>query len=299
MNPATSQKTRYLCGILGYPLGHSLSPMLHGWGFAQTGHCGAYFAWQKTAEQLPEAIRAIRCLSVTGVSVTLPHKEAVIAHLDGLTPRAQSVGAVNTLFLKDNLLLGDNTDMLGFLAPLADRTIPAALVLGAGGVARAVLAGLALAKVKNITLAARDIHRAASLAGDIPCRIIPWEERVAALHSMQEGLIVNTTPLGMQGEQEKESPIPGKAWMRCMQPSALTAYDLVYTPLTTVFLQDAAKAGVAVQNGLDCFIGQGLEQFRIWTGISLPATEARIFLMNKTSKQASVVLREIDGVQSE
>lgn len=266
-----------LYGILGLPLGHSLSPALHNWGFARTGFPGAYFSWEKRSDQLPDFFQSVRSLPVEGLSITIPHKQSVIPFLDELTPRAQAVGAVNTMFRRNNKLVGDNTDVAGFLAPL--RALPRfsrAVVLGAGGACRAVLAGLAELGVNDIHVAARTPDKAAPLVQDFACRLVPWEERRNVLPHTAPILLINTTPLGMQGRYEDESPLSEDAF--ALPPKGSAVYDLVYSPQNTLFLQHAAAHGLTVLDGLGFFLAQGIEQFRLWTGLALPDDPVRELL---------------------
>lgn len=258
-----------LYGIVGHPLGHSLSPALHTWNFHRLGLPAVYLRWDIPPQGLEHFVTAVRTLPIAGASVTIPHKEAVIPLLDGLTPAAGRMGAVNTLFWQEGRLLGDNTDARGFMAPLLGRRFQSALVLGAGGAARAVLAGLQDLEVAEIHLANRSQARAALLAADFGCKVLPWEERTKT----QCDIVINTTPLGMQGRDLSESPWPDEEF----RPGQL-AYDLVYNPLRTRFLTAAAAAGCEVVDGLAMFLGQAAEQCRIWTNKELPSLQAREFL---------------------
>jgi shikimate dehydrogenase len=258
--------TPQIFGIIGYPLGHSLSPTLHNWGFARTSFPGTYCRWPVTAEQLPAFMLAVRTLNIRGVSVTIPHKESVIPHLNGLTPRALAVGAVNTLYWEGDLLMGDNTDVAGFLAPLQLRhaSITSALVLGAGGAARAVLAGLREVGCQKIVLANRSPEAARKMAAEFGATPCPWEER----KEVRAELLVNTTPLGMLGDFVDQTP-----WEGSMGRFTLV-YDLIYNPLQTRLLGEAEDAGCTTLSGLDMFIHQGLAQFQRWTGLEFPLAEA-------------------------
>ena len=266
---------QFLYGILGTPLGHSLSPRLHNRAFRLLHHAGAYFAWEKTASELEAFFRAVRSLPISGLSVTLPHKEAVIPFLDGLCPRAERAGAVNTVFWREGRLLGDNTDVGGFLAPLKKRpNLPqAALILGAGGVCRAALAGLRELDIPRIIVAARDPSKARQLAQDFHCSVIPWEERETSALAMRPLLIINATPLGMSGAGQERSPVPENLWATLAaggKGGDSLAYDLVYSPPRTLFLSQAEARGIPVLNGLDFFVSQAAEQLRLWTGRALP-----------------------------
>lgn len=275
----------HLFGILGKPLAQSLSPALHTWAFARTGFAGAYCAWEKGAEELPEFFRAVRCLPIAGLSVTIPHKQAVLPFLDGLTPRAGALGAVNTIFWRENRLMGENTDADGFLAALSRHKgalPPSALVLGAGGACRAALAGLRELGFARVYVAARKLNKAALLAHDFGCLAVPWEERERVLSSLDSCLIVNATPLGMRGADVGASPLSEDALAALARragkgnaPSLV--YDLVYSPRQTRLLRMAEEQGLGTVDGLAFFVAQGLMQFRIWTGLS-PSFEAAFAL---------------------
>ena len=273
-----------LYGVVGHPVAQSLSPVLHNWGFSHLGIPGVYMAWDKSALELPAFVEAVRSLPIHGASVTIPGKEAVLALADKLTPAARKIGAANTLYWEGRELVGTNTDMDGFLYPLDGKRPPAALVLGAGGAARAVLAGLMELGVEKIYLAARSTARIAQLQADFPCTPVPWEERAEALQGMGPGLVVNVTPLGMYGETRGESAMPENAWpdiRNCGKEGGPeegsfghVAYDVVYNPRETVFLQQARSRGWETIDGLKFFVAQGVSQFRLWTGQGLPFAQA-------------------------
>ena len=260
-----------LFGIVGFPLGHSLSPLLFNNVFPSIDIPAVYMRWEIPPNRLEDMIGAVRTLPVSGMSVTIPHKENIIHYLDGVTPTAGRIGAVNTLFWKDGKLLGENTDVIGFIDPLEGAFIPSALVLGAGGAARGVLAGLRDLGVKSIAIANRSESRARILARDFGVDVLPWEERT----NSQARLLVNCTPLGMKGDMEELSPWPADSFGKeCI------AYDLVYNPIRTRFLREAEKAGCQIIDGLEMFIAQAAAQCRIWTQKELPADESRELLVN-------------------
>jgi len=269
MNPP--RIPRKIFGIIGHPLSQTMSPLLHNWGYERLGVPAAFMAFPTPPERLEDFIKAVRTLPVSGLSVTIPHKEGVVPLLDGLSPLAERAGAVNTLVWEDGRLIGHNTDVLGFLAPLKDlaRVPDSALLLGAGGAARAVLAGLAELGVKEVTVCNRDLERARRLSGEFGVNAVAWERR----DTVDAGLVVNSTPIGMKDKAEGESPIAATYWN-----AEHIAYDLVYNPLETAFLKDARAAGARTIDGLQMFAGQGEAQFRLWTGLDLPMDEARAVL---------------------
>lgn len=258
-------------GIIGHPLGHTLSPLVHNWGFARFGIDARYEAWPTPPEALAAFMARVREMPVAGLSVTIPHKTAVMEFVDVVTDLGQAVGAVNTLFWRGGGLVADNTDVEGFCRPLVERRIApvTALVLGCGGAARAVVAGLARLGLARIGVTGRAFGKAAALARDFGLEPVAWEDRAA----FPARLVVNATPMGMSGRFEGDSPYPAAAW----RPGQ-TAYDLVYNPLETRFLRDAATAGASTVPGLEMFLYQAVEQFRLWTGRILPDTELRPLL---------------------
>ncbi len=258
-------------GIIGHPLGHTLSPLLHNWGFARMGVAAAYCAFPTPPERLAAVIQAVRALPLAGLSVTIPHKEAVFPLLDDVSALARATGAVNTLVWEDGRLTGHNTDVIGFLSPLLARQTPvrSALLLGAGGAAKAVLAGLKEMGVADVLVANRDMARAEALAAQFHADVLAWERR----HESDAQLVVNSTPLGMAGKAQDLSPLPPECW----HPGRI-AYDLVYNPRRTLFLQQAAQAGAQTIDGLAMFAGQGAAQFKHWTGLDLPMDEVEALL---------------------
>ncbi len=262
-----------LFGIIGYPLGHSLSPLIHNWGFERFGLPYVYEAWPTPPEELAAFAGSIRERGVRGVSVTLPHKTEIIQYLDGISGLGEAVGAVNTLYWKDGRLLGENTDALGVARSLEalGRTFEDALVLGGGGAARAAVVALKELGVKDIAVANRTAEKAAALAAEFKIGRIPWEKR----GDRSWGLLVNATPLGMSGRLQDLSPMEKDA----LAPDTVV-FDLVYNPCETNLLRSAKAAGCAVVPGLEMFLHQAVEQFRLWTGKELPDEQARALLMD-------------------
>ncbi len=279
----------YLYGIIGHPLGHSLSPLLHNWMLARAGHPGVFEAWPTPPEDLVKFVKRVRALPVHGLAVTIPHKTAVLPLLDGLTDEARAVGAVNTLFWREGALWGHNTDVTGFLAPLRDfcaknGTPRSALVLGAGGAANAVLYGLQSLGIKDIRFAARNERSGLDLAARFGAVFTLWEERAAN----PAQIVVNATPLGMAGGAgEGESPLSVAEFSALNEgfaPDDCLAYDLVYNPLQTPFLLAAEAAGRAAQEGLTMLAAQGLAQFELWTGLNAPPLGDAVELLKSALK---------------
>jgi shikimate dehydrogenase len=245
-------------GIIGWPLGHTMSPTLHNFLFERHGLDAKYEVWPTQPEELEAFVSRVREEKIQGVSVTIPHKQAVMKHLDGMSFRAKSVGAVNTLFWEDGQLFGENTDVTGLIAPLRalQKQPETALVLGAGGAARAAVAGLNELEIESVFIANRTRSKAETIAHDLAARVVDWEKR----QTTTPDLIINTTPLGMAGDMQDMTPWPGEF------PSGCVVYDIVYNPLRTRLLREAEQSGCLIIEGLEMFLQQGLAQFRLWTG---------------------------------
>nr|WP_321259252.1 shikimate dehydrogenase [uncultured Pseudodesulfovibrio sp.] len=260
-------------GIIGWPLGHTMSPTLHNWGFGELDVEASYAAWPVSPDDLSSFMGQIRTRPISGLSVTIPHKQTVMDHLDAISDRAAQVGAVNTLYWNDATLCGENTDVIGFIAPLRSlkQHPDSALVLGAGGAARAAIVGLKELGVQHIGVTNRTYDKTKKLAEEFKIKCIEWDTRTTTAWE----LVCNTTPLGMSGDLERLSPWPVDAFTPNM-----VAYDIVYNPLETRFLREANIAGCNTISGLEMFLHQGLAQFRLWTGLDMDETGARALLLN-------------------
>lgn len=260
-----------LFGIIGYPLGHSLSPRIHNWGFERFGLPYAYMAWPTLPEDLERMAGAVRVMGIAGLSVTIPHKTSIMDYLDGVSELGRAVGAVNTLYWRDGKLLGENTDVAGIMRPLRERGISPglALVLGCGGAARAAVAALREMGVPRIVVSNRTDARAQALCREFGMEFAPWGERGA----VRADLVINSTPMGMSGRLEGVSPLePGD-----LRPG-MAVFDLVYNPYETRLLLDARATGCLTVTGMEMFFHQAVEQFRLWTGEELPGEETRALL---------------------
>ena len=260
----------YHLGLLGFPLEHSRSPELHHGFLRACGLKGEYRLYEIPPEQ-PERLRALlhdlRRGRLHGLNVTIPHKQRVLPWLDRLTPAAKAIGAANTLWAEDGLLWGDNTDAPGFLADLQAQfgaaLVPGrALVLGAGGAARAVVYALRHAGWQ-VAVSARRFDQAQTLcaAPENACRPVPWEARGHT--TPLPDLLVNATPLGMT-PHEDASPWPPDA------PLPPWVYDLVYNPPATRLIRQARAAGARAANGWGMLVAQAALAFARWTGCRPP-----------------------------
>lgn len=262
-----------LIGLIGHPVGHSFSPAMHNAAAAALGLNVAYVPLPVLPEHLPDSLRGLIALGFRGVNVTVPHKEAALAHLDAIFPAAQAIGAVNTIVVGDSRLTGFNTDWSGFLADLESYHLALygrdCLVLGAGGSARAVVYAL-LRRGARVTVLARRPEQAQRLAAELGPALsgaaavavgaLDDAARVAA--HMDEPILINTTPLGMMGDWVALSPWPDGAPF----PPGAFVYDLVYNPRQTRFMAQAHAAGRRAANGLGMLVGQAVEAFEVLTG---------------------------------
>jgi shikimate dehydrogenase len=260
----------YMLGVIGDPVAHSLSPALHQPALDELGIPARYERWHTSAEAIPERIESLRDLRVLGASVTVPHKIAVIPLLDDVSPTARRAGAVNTIVNFEGQLVGDNTDIHGFGVTVAEAlagTRPTvALVLGAGGAARAVVLALVAAGIEEIVVANRDVERAAKLASDLapaPVRAAALDEQLMAEELPRCGLLVNATSLGWRAG---ETPIDASR-LGSLPADAVVA-DLTYRD--TDLLLAASQRGLRTADGLPMLVHQGARAFTLWTGHPAP-----------------------------
>jgi shikimate dehydrogenase len=268
-----------LVGVLGDPVRHSLSPAMHNAALAALGLDWVYLALPAPARELASVVRGLAAMDCRGLNVTLPHKQAVAALCRELTPLAERLGAVNTLVPRgDGSWLGTNTDVEGFLAPLRQGGPAAwagarALVLGCGGSARAVVAGLVELGVGRIDVAARRPEALESFcrscAGWAPqLQPLAWSD--LDIHLGQLDLLVNTTPLGMASSTDPDAArrCPLQTGQLERLSASCMVYDLIYTPRPTALLQVAAERGCQAVDGLEMLVQQGAAALRLWTGQS-------------------------------
>lgn len=253
-----------LYGVFGNPVSHSLSPVMHNTAFSVTKHNGIYLAFQ--VPDIGRAVSGMRALGMKGASVTLPHKIDVMKYLDHIDPMAENIGAVNTIVNRDGQLYGYNTDGLGAVKALEDKTDfqgKNAVIIGAGGAARAL--GFELtARGARVVITNRTIAKGEKLAEDMGAGFTP----LADLHKLWKPgkpgkmgieILINTTPLGM---------IPEVTLMpveESLLDKSMVVMDVVYNPLTTRLLETAEKMGCTTVNGVEMFVRQGLHQFKLWT----------------------------------
>jgi shikimate dehydrogenase len=262
----------YRLALIGHPVEQSISPVLHNTALNELGLPGLYEAVDVEPASLPDWIGAMTLAGYHGVNVTLPHKQAVMPLMTEVSASAAAIGAVNTVIVTENGLRGENTDHIGFLAPLRtlllQRPVRSALVLGAGGAARSVVYALSgIAEMERIQVCTRTEKRANLLidsitVGDVTVVATAWDQRRIAGASVD--LVVNTTPVGMW-PNPSNSPLSGTVFH-----SDQIVYDLIYNPRSTRLLQDAGEAGAVCLGGLPMLIGQAAAAFQHWTGRAMP-----------------------------
>lgn len=262
-----------LCGIIGKPVEHSMSPAIHNAAFEELGLNYAYLAF--AVDDVEGAIRGMRALNIRGFSVTIPHKIEVMPFLDEIDPVARRIGAVNTVVNENGHLKGYNTDWIGFVRSLEAHTPihgKNVVILGAGGAARAVAFGIK-EQGGALTILNREIEldMAESLAKEVGCA---WGD-LAQLDSVKEAdIVVNATSVGMH--PHVESTVIETRHLRSEQ----VVYDVVYNPLETRFLKEAREIGCQPVSGYDMLLLQGVAQFELWTGQDAPVEIMRKILLD-------------------
>ncbi len=264
-----------LAGIMGWPIAHSRSPALHGFWLAENGIDGAYVPLAVHPDRLEQALRALPAFGFRGCNITIPHKQAALKVMDRIDPFAQRIGAMNTVIVaEDGTLEGSNTDVFGFRENLREQAphwqprAGAAVVLGAGGSARAVIAALGAMGVGEIRLINRSLDRAEVLARDLATaemRIVVhgWQARAEALDAA--GILVNSTSLGMDKEPPLEIDLTAL-------PLSAVVVDIVYAPLETGLLAAARRRGHPTVDGLGMLLHQGRPGFAAWFGVAPQVT---------------------------
>lgn len=257
-------------GILGWPVEHSLSPAMQNAALQKAGLDYVYVALPVQPKHLGDAVAGLRHMGFAGWNVTIPHKSEILPLLDDVHEDARVIGAVNTVVRSGEKLIGYNTDVAGFLAGLEAAGCTAegkhAVMLGAGGAARAVLWGLCKSRVSDIVVGVRNPQKAQTLADDFRgygrISVLHWADNVFAEALSQAELLINTTPIGMYPKVDDMPPVELKRL-----PKSALVYDIIYTPEKTKLLQEAERLGHPIVNGEPMLVGQGAEAFRLWTGV--------------------------------
>jgi shikimate dehydrogenase len=261
-------------GVLGNPIQHSLSPVMHNAAFEAAGVNALYVAFESS--DLKGSIDGMRALGIHGMSVTIPFKTSVIPHLDELDPLTERIGAVNTIVNENGRLKGYNTDGLGAMKALQTKIDLAGkrcVLVGAGGAARGI-GFMAREMGMELVIANRSMDRGLALADFLECPFIPLER----IREIRVNVMIQTTPVGMF-PHEDASPVPDDVFRKEM-----VVMDAIYNPLETHFLRTARARGCDTISGLEMFIHQGAEQFRLWTGSNPPTDVMRAVVKNALLK---------------
>jgi len=263
-------KTKLL-GVIGHPVEHSRSPLMHNAAIAHLKLDYVYLPFPIAPENLEIAIAGFAAIGVVGFNVTIPHKQAIMPLLSEITPLAQAIGAVNTVSRQNNKWVGTNTDIEGFIAPLQttykqDWSQKVAVILGNGGAARAGVAGCYQLGFTKIHVVGRNVQRLQEFRNSWSnspisenLQVHQWEELSKLIP--EANLLVNTTPIGMYPKVD-ESPLSVKEIASL--PTGAIAYDLIYIPKPTQFLEQAEKQGVIAIDGLEMLVQQGVAALKIW-----------------------------------
>lgn len=255
-----------LAGVCGWPIHHSLSPLLHSYWLRETGVKGAYIPFAVRQDEAVKAFRSLKHTSIVGVNVTLPLKAQAFEAADDVTDDARKLGVSNCLFKRHGKLIAHNTDMEGFAAPLLARidarkfSDMTAVIIGAGGASRAVIGALFALGISEIRIINRTDRRAEDLVASINVPsfyTLPWAQREMAM--THAGLIINASSAGMAGNPDLDISLKGA-------PNDALVYDLVYTPEVTGLIQTAKDRGLDTLGGLDMLIAQARPSFKLFYG---------------------------------
>ena len=274
-----------LVGLIGQPVNHSLSPVMHNAAYAEMGLDWCYVGIPCDKTNLEQVIKALRLTNFKGLNITIPHKNEVLKSCHKLTSIAHDIQAVNTLIPeKDNQWIGANTDVEGFLIPLKNQNLfeKNAIVIGCGGSARAVLMGLISLNIKKITIIGRNENSLNILVKNMKRISINSNVLIEGINNQKENvepyiqtadLIVNTTPIGMNCKKSTDDNIPlgYKIWENLSNKTIL--YDLIYTPRPTNWLSIGKQNNCFTIDGLDMLVGQGALSIKLWSGMDNVPTE--------------------------
>lgn len=273
-----------LIGLIGSPVGHSLSPIIHNYLFEILDLNYRYLAFDVQPERLTDAVRGLAAIGARGFNVTVPHKEKIMPLLDHVEKNTKIIGAVNTILLENGKIMGYNTDVTGFKRSIEeagfcaqDKTVT---VLGAGGAARAAIIGLVELGAKEVNIINRNEEKTQVIIDAYKANGISNIKNISLKDShdaiRESKLIVNATSVGMKGYLPDESPIPSEYFT-----AGMWVCDLVYNPLETVFLSEARKRGCNIINGLHMLVHQGADAFKIWTEIDPPREKINKLLLTE------------------
>lgn len=260
-------------GILGWPVAHSLSPAMHNAAFTDLALDYSYIPLPVHPDHLEQAIQGLKSMGFIGANVTIPHKVTIMPFLDELDPSAQLAGAVNTIVIKEGKIIGYNTDAQGFILSLTSKNViikdKTAVIMGAGGAARAVVCGLLAHGIKKIIIGTRSLQKAEDFITTFPnhnnLQACNWDEQIFRDGIKQCDILINCTPIGMEASSQETLPVD---WQ--FVPKTAVICDLIYNPPLTPFLLAAQNHGHMIINGAGMLIEQGALAFELWTGEKAP-----------------------------
>ena len=274
-HPAAIDTGTALFGVIGNPVHHSLGPVMHNHAFACTGFQGVYLAFNVT--DIEAAVAGMRGLNIRGLSVTIPHKVPIMAHLDRIDDTARLIGAVNTVVNRDGMLYGCNSDMFGAIKALNEKTTIAGrdvVIIGAGGAARAIGFGVKQAGGR-VRIVNRTVEKGEMLASALDVDFSPTEHMADVFCD----ILINTTPVGMFPKTDA-LPVP-PAFIR----PEMTVMDIVYNPIETRLIRTAKETGCQTIDGVAMFVFQGAMQFEMWTDLPAPIDEMQRVVRNALNKR--------------
>lgn len=285
-----------LYGIFAHPIKHSLSPFLHNQSFLDNDIDARYLAFDVEPNEFDAAMKSIQALNIGGLNLSMPYKEKALSYMDELSPEAEFIGAINTILNRDDVLIGYNTDGIGFVRSLEAENIQLAnqrvVLLGAGGASKAVAYQLCQNHVKEIIIFKRknrtfqevcNYFKGMSEKCHIPIRVFPYEDHLNLNHKIKNSdIIVNCTNIGM-GHLEEAMPINDLSILEKNQ----VVVDLIYQPQETLFLKGAKKRGCHTINGLGMLLYQAAEAFNIWTGSDMSISNIEETVKRKLYKEGS------------
>jgi len=265
-----------LYAVFGDPVAHSLSPVMHNRAFSHVGFNGVYVAFQ--VKNVAGAVTGIKALGIKGASITIPHKVTIMPHLDHIDDGAAKIGAVNTVQNRDGVLYGFNSDGLGAVRALMDKTSikdKTVWIIGAGGTARAIGFGI-IDEGGRVTIINRTVKKGEQLAKDLGADFKPLSKNIR----LNCQVLINTTSVGMTPHVD-ETPVSAP-----QMEEGMVVMDAVYNPIKTRLLREAEAAGCITIDGTNMFIYQGAFQFELWTGVAAPVEEMRQAVLESIARSA-------------
>ena len=276
MSQITVNGRTKLYGIVGNPVDHSFSPLMHSVAFQKIGYNAVYLPFPIEENRLGRLLEAFRLIGVLGFNVTIPFKEKIVPYLDRLSPAANTLQSVNTVVRVDDLWVGDSTDGSGFVRSLEETNVEitdqSVLLIGAGGSARAIAYALAEKKIKRLQIVNRTKEKAEAMKNMLGSSYPRIQVNISQEIRESFDILINCTSVGTK---EGASPVSEEEMCRCRQ-----IIDIIYNPLQTTLLKKAGKKGLSWQNGLGMLLYQGVEAFEIWTGRHAPVDTMKNILFN-------------------